>query len=177
MKTNKNANTANRVKALVMCYWRFHKNCSMVAPEARNADVLAINLSGMIIETEVKLTIADLKRDIRKYKHYSITHPLSPPWDEVEFPKCHYFYFATPPELQKKALPIINERYPYAGYLVVRDEKVIDWWGRDITANSPNVVVVKRAMKIKRSKMGKVEFLGLVKAQSGKLCRLMLEAN
>lgn len=167
---------ADRLKALVMCYWRFTKSCPMVAYEASNADVMAINPSGKIIETEVKTSIADLRRDIKKGKHYRLTHPERFP-GALYIPECHYFYFATAPELCEQALPIIRELYPYAGYLVVRDVKVIDYYHRDITAYSPNVVVAKKAMRIKRPKMGKSEFLRLVKAQSGKLCCLSLEAT
>lgn len=161
---------ADRLKALLMCYWRFEKKCPMVANEACDADVMAINPSGMIIETEVKLSIADLRRDKLKFKHRRFI-------DLYALPECHYFYFATPPELQEKALSIISEVYPYAGYLVVHGENVIDFWGRDITLTSPNVEVIKKARRIERAKMEKTEFLRLVKAQSGKLCRLMLDAN
>lgn len=147
----------------------------MVANEACDADVMAINLSGMIIETEVKTSIADLRRDIGKFKHYRFTHPEK--YTHNYFPECHYFYFATPPELREKALPIINERYPYAGYLVVHDSKLESYEQQDISAYSPDVEVVKKAVRIKRDKMKKDEFLRLVKAQSGKLCRLMLDAT
>lgn len=167
---------AERLKALIMCYWRFYKSCTLVAAEAQYADVIAINPSGMIIETELKLSIPDLKRDLRKYKHYLVTHPIHCNNLEAS-PKFHYFYFATPPELREKALEIINTQYPYAGYLVVKDEKVTDWWGRDITAYSPDVEVAIKATRIERPKMGKAEFVRLVKAQSGKLCRLMLDAT
>jgi len=80
----------------------------------------------MVIETEVKATIQDLRRDKRKPKHWHMER-------EVEMPKAspgpqrvfggytrvHYFYFVVPVEIEDRALAVIEELFPYAGLLSV----------------------------------------------------------
>ncbi|GAI90261.1 unnamed protein product, partial [marine sediment metagenome] len=47
---------ADELKILVMGYWRFRRDCPIVASEYNygDADVLSVTNSGMVIETEVK---------------------------------------------------------------------------------------------------------------------------
>ena len=77
--------TADEVKAVVLAYWRYTRQCPLVGVEGwcdlqnygELADVLAVTKERMLIETEVKVTLSDLKSDIKKRKHeliYFITN-------------------------------------------------------------------------------------------------------
>lgn len=105
---------ADELKVLVMCYWRFRRHCPIVAMKYQwgSADVLSVNPRGMIIETEVKITLSDLKRDGKKMKHYDM--------QRGNLLRRHYFYFAVPQALEEKTKAIIAQDYPYAGLLVVK---------------------------------------------------------
>jgi len=73
-------NKAFVLKARVAAYWRYEKQCGLVALEASTrlvgwnqggqSDVLVLTDQNMVIETEVKLTAGDLRKDRDKAKHY-----------------------------------------------------------------------------------------------------------
>lgn len=112
----------NEIKAIVASYWRYQRQCPMVAFEANNslwscndggqADVLVVTPRLELLEVEVKMNLADLRRDRRKVKHrWLVDHsPLCP---------LHYFYFAVPLEMKEAAAAICRDRYSYAGLITV----------------------------------------------------------
>jgi len=70
--------TADQVKAVIAAYWRYVRQCPVIALEVdsnlntfvgERADVLAVDKDRFLVETEVKLNLADLKRDAKKRKH------------------------------------------------------------------------------------------------------------
>lgn len=73
-------NKAFILKARVAAYWRYDRTLPLVALEANTrlvgwneggqSDVLAVTDKNMLIETEVKVTAADLRKDREKPKHY-----------------------------------------------------------------------------------------------------------
>lgn len=126
---------SDTVKALALQYWRHIRQPPVVMLEDNGRDVSCVR-NRYLIETEVKVSIADLKKDIEKGKHYKIRKLLGLPlagvhsdyesrpqliakYESIEFIKRYFyvrqFYFAVPVELKEKALAVIEELYPYAG--------------------------------------------------------------
>jgi len=105
---------ADELKILAMCYWRFNRGCPIVAMEYKygDADVLAVTKDGVVIETEVKVSLRDLKRDGAKSKHWAMQR-------DTDSTRAHYFFFAVPEELKEEAEAVIVEKFGYAGLLVV----------------------------------------------------------
>ncbi len=160
--------TALEIKAMVAGYFRYKCPCPIIALEASNklkwaegepADILVVTKSRMLYEIEVKISISDLRGDIKKNKHYSFLN--RPSWLPI-----YKYYFAVSKELADKALAICNELYPYAGLLVVSkfpfNSAALDFGVR--VDKSPKCLNDKR-LPLK-------EVLFLVKEQSGTICRL-----
>ncbi|GAJ19736.1 unnamed protein product, partial [marine sediment metagenome] len=90
---------SEQVKAIIASYWRYVRQCPVIALEVSHnlsayadeerADVLAVDKDRFLIETEVKLTLADLRRDAKKLKHRDFREKQL---------RCvaRYFYFAVP---------------------------------------------------------------------------------
>ena len=74
------------------------------------SDIIAVSKSGYIAEYEIKVTVADYKRDFKKHKHHFLKHRISGP---------NRFIYALQAELKEKIdIDAIPE---YAGmYLVHR---------------------------------------------------------
>jgi len=138
--------TADDIKAVVCCYWRFVRQCPLVATETTVGgygfstefppDVMAVSKNGFLIETEVKVSIADLRREITKQK-YRVTWGLDGLSPRYQFPAKYsaakFFYFAVPSAIVERAKPVLRELYPGAGLLEVEDlnpaqyKSVIRW--------------------------------------------------
>lgn len=113
--------TIDEARVAVLYFWRYHRQCPLVALEASclldsfsdggRADVLVVSAQGFLVETEIKLSIIDLRRDKKKLKHRC----LGKDWDKRWV--TSRFYFAVPCELIEKACPVCEELYPYAGIL------------------------------------------------------------
>ena len=98
--------TADNIKAVIASYWRYIRQCPVIALEVsynlssyaseERADVLAVDKNRFLIETEVKVTLADLKRDVKKTKHRGFREGLS---------RCvaRHFYFAVPEDIANEA--------------------------------------------------------------------------
>lgn len=186
---------ADEIKAGLLQYYRYDRQFQLVALEAQhfhNADVVAVN-GRKIIETEVKVSIADMKADISKPKHEilrrdylekypdqaSLLHPYE--WHHYKHPylpsfnfeykyKGHQFYFAIPEELAESAAPIRNTYYPYAGLLLIRPEPYI------YSLSTVGVKTVHEAYHFKRPKADYKLLVSLVKDQSATLARLAVRA-
>jgi hypothetical protein len=69
---------SDQIKAIISSYWRYIRQCPVIALEVNSnlssysgeetADVLAVDKLRYLIETEVKVSLADLRRDIEKEK-------------------------------------------------------------------------------------------------------------
>ena len=131
--------TADDMKAVVCCYWRFVRHCPLVATETTLStfgflaeyppDVMAVSKNGFLIETEVKVSITDLRREITKRKYRRGQRQGDPPtftWFQCfpsEWNIAKYFYFAMPVSIVEKAKPILSEFYPGAGVLAVEEPR------------------------------------------------------
>jgi hypothetical protein len=111
-----------RVKAAVLGYFHFKKKFDYVCCEFNYgaADVLAVSGYG-IFEVEVKVSVADLKRENKKYKHKC--HEVHPAAEKpsIEHP-CRYFSFAVPKAIEGEAFSFCKTYFPSAGLLILGDD-------------------------------------------------------
>jgi hypothetical protein len=165
--------SSDRLKAAIASYWRYVRRCPLVALEANCrlqsysgelADVLAVNESRRLIETEIKLDIGDFRRDREKAKHrlYARRDELVP---------VSYFYFAVPKEIANQVGLLCGNLYPYAGVLGTNGELTDD--GRA----GYDVYVYKEPKLISGRKLSLLELARMAKEQSGTLCRLALKVS
>ncbi|MBA7658233.1 hypothetical protein ES703_66182 [subsurface metagenome] len=173
---------ADELKINVMCYWRLHRACPIVALEHNwgASDVLAVTKHGMVIETEVKCTLHDLKRDKGKTKHLALAREedfilglaSQEPYIRSAV-RTHYFYFAVPQELEVKALQVIEEMYPYAGLLVVRPNDFYQWDNyHHIVAP---VSAVHKARRFSKPKLTEDDKMDIVRGLSVTACQMAFE--
>lgn len=183
--------SAFAVKVAIAMYWRYDRQCPVIALESQTcamADVLAITRQRMLIETEIKVSLADLRKDIRKPKHYWMrqeylrwnpvqTDLFEPPnWPHGwlwaaqgtdDFPYIpHEFYFAMPGGFLEEAKAILDSTYPYAGLLLSGEPYY----------NSVRVVtVIRPAYSFKRPKVPVRTIVEIVRDSSSTVCRLALQ--
>jgi hypothetical protein len=153
--------TADQIKAVIASYWRYVRQCPVIALEVsanlssysgdEMADVLAVNKNRFLIETEVKITLADLRRDAKKKKHLNFQDR-----------RCvaRYFYFAVPREIANDAKPICDDFYPYAGILGTNGS---DEYG---------VEVYREAKPLAGKRLTYPQVLRIIFNQSSTVCRL-----
>jgi len=157
---------ADELKIWAMCYWRFNRRCPIVSIEHHygDADVLAVTEDGIVVETEVKVSLRDLKRDGAKPKHWAMERDTS-------FVRAHYFFFAVPEEIKEKAMEVIAEKFGYAGLLVVKPKESSE----NPRYNVP-VYVAKEAHQFGlKPKLTHEQMMNVVKGMSTSLCRMGVE--
>jgi len=155
--------TSDQIKAVITSYWRYVRQCPVIALEVNAnlgsysgeevADVLAVGKNRYLIETEVKVTLADLKRDARKKKHRGFREGRG---------SCvaHSFYFAVPKDIANSAKLLCDDLFPYAGILGTNG---LDEYGVEIYRN-PKPLAGKR--------LTYSQALRLIFGQSSTVCRL-----
>ena len=163
------------IKAQVASYYRYIRQCPLVALEAPCrledstvsglADILVIDKKRFLTEIEVKTSLADLKRDGKKRKHRRfLAESASDDHRDYLGPyPTHLFYFAVPEEIVEQALEICKEQYPYAG--VLRCEGISDY----------GVTVYQAAKVLSQRKVSYPRILAMVRSQSATLCRTLNE--
>ena len=154
---------SEHLKAVIASYWRYVRQCPVIALEVSSnlsayadeerADVLAVNKNRFLIETEVKVTLADLRRDAKKLKHRDFREG----WPRSV---ARYFYFAVPMDIANEAMVICDNLYPYAGILGVNGT---DEYGVQIYRN-PKPLAGKR--------LAFPQVLRIIFNQSSTVCRL-----
>ena len=175
---------ALQLKMATLEYWRFKEQCPMVALEASctlrafkdggAADVLAVTKTRLLIETEVKLTLSDLRRDSEKPKHIYFKQGLQLSLGSSALPSpsiypTSLFYFAIPFELRGEAIQICEHLYPYAGVLLV------DRYGEamgDCCVHSQ----WRRPQRLSTTKLTGLQLMRMAREQSATLCRLARQA-
>jgi hypothetical protein len=184
------------LKARIATYWRYDKQCTLVAIEASSrlagynaggqSDVLCLDRLGTLIETEIKQSISDLRHDREKEKHYHFyleyfkdvsLLPDVKGWRYhrrwlIDRPQYHdypisEFYFAVPEGLEKEAKKAMLELFPYAGLLVVKN---IDFYSWDWATNP--IGQPKHAHHFDKAKLTDSQLLHLQKEMSATICRL-----
>ncbi|MDP2873416.1 MAG: MmcB family DNA repair protein [Bacillota bacterium] len=156
--------TADSIKAVIASYWRYVRQCPVIALEVdssldsysggERADVLAVDKNRFLIETEVKITLADLRRDAEKSKHRAFRENLPT--------RCvaRHFYFAIPRDIANTASLVCNDLYPYAGVLGVNG---LDEYG---------VEVYRQAKFLAGKRLTYPQVLRIIFNQSATVCRL-----
>ncbi len=131
---------AEQMKIATLSYWRYERKHMIGGIEIKDADVLTVTKKFMLTESEVKVSMADMQREVttKRYKHMRMNGLLS-----GLYSKAHYFYFVVPAELQEKALEVIQERYHNTG-LLVYDAVYLDIY------NPKNISVVRSSKRFKR---------------------------
>lgn len=158
------------IKLTTLAYWKNDRHHITGAIECRDADVLTMSRNLLIAETEVKISIADLRREIKtkRYKHWRMNNMCGGDDRYGLLGGVNYFYFVVPERLKDKALEIVRERYPYAGLLVCREniENIFGFQGEP-----SNVYSVKPAKRMQRPKPGIAEIIRISYAVSNTTLR------
>lgn len=150
--------TSETIKAAVATYFRYQRQCPIIAFEVDSqvhswmgepADILVVNNDRHLLEVEVKISLTDLRHDAKKRKHESFRLRHTP---------TTYFYFAVPREIANKAKPICDDLFPYAGIIGTDG-------GYDV-----EIYRVPKAMCLK--KLDYTNIFRLIRGQSGTVCRL-----
>ena len=153
---------SDQVKAVIASYWRYVRQCPVIALEVSSnlssysgeemADVLAVDKNRFLIETEVKVTLADLKRDVKKSKHQDFQNNR----------RCvtRYFYFAVPRDIANDAKLICDDLYPYAGVLTTNG------------SNEYGVEIYRNAKPLAGKRLAYPQVLRIIFSQSSTVCRL-----
>lgn len=138
------------VKAELLAYWRYIRQCPLVGVECFDQDVLVVTKSRSLVICEVKTSISDLRADGGKEFHFraaKLWGIKKEPKNHKEFraaykalyardiPIPNQFYFAVPTELEEKALAVIEERYPYTGLIVVAHYPEQHYWGYSVAVS------------------------------------------
>ncbi len=153
---------SDQLKAIIASYWRYVVQCPVVALEVSSrlssysderADILAVNKNRLLIETEVKVSLGDLRKDHKKSKHHAFRN------GGTRYP-ARYFYFAVPRDIANAAKVICDDLYPYAGIL-----------GSD-GSNELGVQLYRKAKSLAGKKLTFPQALRMAFGQSATVCRL-----
>jgi len=154
---------SEQLKATIASYWRYVRQCPIVALEVSStlssysdgerADILAVDKGRMLIETEIKVSLADLRKDRKKSKHRAFRDNL---------PRCvtHHFYFAVPRVIANDAKIICDGLFPYAGIL-----------GSD-GISELGVMVYRNPKPLAGKRLSFPQALRIAYGQSATVCRL-----
>jgi len=146
-------NEADLIKLVTLAYWRIDRQHIAGAIECNGADVLTISRSLMIAESEIKLNIADMRREVhtKRFKHWRMMDMFNGKktiYRDLTY-RANYFYFVVPKRIEDKALEVIKKLYPYAGLLVCRNhlKNIYGYNGKPA-----NIYSVKPARRLQRPK-------------------------
>lgn len=179
-------NKAEELKYLVANYWRFTRGYYLVAVEYNygHSDVISVSEKGRVVcETEVKISIADLKKEQTKPKHLPAKQKdmFSGRISRLHYNEfagrvfrtmfIDYFYFAVPENILEKALDVCEELYPYAGLLCVHDYEsyLSNPYGNYI---SPPVSSAKDPKKLTSERLSDEELMRITRGMSNSFCSL-----
>jgi len=150
------------IKWSVASYFRYTRQCPLIAFEADSqldsykdsqADILVVDKKRLLTEIEVKVSIADLRRDRSKKKHWHFKR------GDRRYP-IHNFYFAVPNDIANKACLVCDELYTYAG--IIGSDGLGDY----------GVSIYRCAKALSYERLSFKKLLIMIREQSGTLCRL-----
>jgi hypothetical protein len=154
--------TSHTIKAAVASYWRYTRQCGIVAFESRThfhwggelADILVVTSTGPIV-IEVKTSLSDFKRDRFKMCHKFLSG--------ADHASVREFFFAVPQDLANEISLLCGQLYPYAGVL---------------GCNGPhdyNVEVHRKAKRFECSPLKPEQVQDITRSQTATLCRLAVK--
>ena len=159
---------AEQIKAAVASYWRYQRQCPVIAFEVNSqlegwagepADVLVLNQDRQLLEIEVKVSITDLKRDVKKDKHLRFRNRHNGITTDRRM-MTYLFYFAVPQEIANKVKPVVDELFPYAGIIACNG------------LYSHYIDVYRNPKPLCGRRLDTTEALRMVRGQSATVCRL-----
>ncbi len=195
-------NQAEILKAVLLCYWRYQCRCPIVATEASswgNADVLSVDHAGRRIETEVKVSLFDMKHDLDKPKHYYLrkkflaVHPDQPDmfepssWNDVKRAEAFWGHEASWGHISRTREPLGICRFYFAVPPDIQEgamamiRGLYPYAGLIVVKRNPQlyirdrVSIEKEAHKFKTRKATMNELVSLVSAMSSTTCRLAVK--
>jgi len=151
------------IKACIAAYWRYERQCPLVAFEAASrldwgwgelADVLAVDKERYLIETEIKVSLSDFRKDKHKPRHWYFRR------NDGDYP-ASYFYFAVPKEIANQVSLDCDQIYPYAGVL-----------GCPKGTNEVEVDVYRNPKRLNGKRLSMKQVIYMVRSQTATLCRL-----
>lgn len=152
------------MKAELVAYWRYERQAPLVGVECFDQDVLVVTKSRSLVICEVKVSISDLRADGSKEFHFRAANLFGIKKEPKNYKEAraqaramwvhnirvpNQFYFAVPVEIAEKALAVIEERYPYAGLLVVEHHPEREYWGHHVVAVRTAPLLHKERCNIK----------------------------
>lgn len=152
------------MKAELLAFWRYERQAPVVGVELFEQDVMAVTKSRKIVVCEIKVSTSDLRADGSKEFHFRAAQMLGIKREAKNYKEArmqlkavwvrkdwmpNQFYFAVPYELEAKAKEIIEQRYPYAGLIVVRHFPEQQMWGHSIYVARPAVMLHTEKASIK----------------------------
>jgi len=154
--------SSDTIKASVAAYWRYTKQCPLVAFEAsvrldwgypEQADILIVTKERRLVEIEVKTSVSDFRRDGRKscHRHFKGDTGIYP---------TGYFYFAVPKALANEISLLCDNLYPYAGVLGCNG------------LSEQGIEVYRKPKRLKGKRLTLKQVVYMARAQTATLCRL-----
>ncbi len=151
--------TSKQIRAILAVHLRYERQCVIFAFErglcAGCPDVFGILPDRWMIEYEVKISVADFRRDAKKYK-WDV-----PPsrWNR----RPRLFYYAVPPEIVDKVLPLLPKG---AG--------LVTFGGRDTISKLPVIIFKKKPVADKSAvKATDRDIWEMAKHLSGTACGIL----
>lgn len=165
--------SSHGIKAGVANYWRYERQYPVVAFEGNNklewglgeqADILVVSEDGFLSVVEVKVSLADFRKDRKKDCHTHFTN------DSGRYPVA-YFYFAVPTDLATKVSYLCDDLYPYAGVIGC---KSTSQFGVEVYKGTSQfaVEVYRKPKGLKAEKLTAEQMKYLTRTQTATLCRL-----
>ncbi len=153
--------SSDTIKAAVASYWRYTRQCPLVAFECSArlhfggelADVLVVTEDRLLSVVEVKISLSDFRRDRNKSCHRFFK-------DDRGFIPATHFYFAVPKELANNAAYLCDDLYPYAGVLGCNGISQFD------------IEVHRKPRNLKGGILTAEQIKYIERSQSATLCRL-----
>ena len=154
--------SSDTIKASVAAYWRYTRQCPLVAFEAstrldwgytEQADVLAVTKERCLVETEVKVSVSDFRKDGKKacHRHFKDNTGVYP---------TAYFYFAVPKALGNELTLLCDQLYPYAGVLGCNG------------LSEQGIEVYRKPKRLKGKRLTLKQVVYMARSQTATLCRL-----
>lgn len=167
MKPNSDA-----IKAAVASYWRYTRQCPLVAFECNArlkpwggelADVVVVTEGQQLLIVEVKISLADFRKDRKKsqHTHFSKDTGILP---------VTYFYFAVPLDLANKVSYLCDQLYPYAGVLSCRSNDNHLPSGLDVEVFKHPKTLHPKTLYVGQLTEEQINFI--TRTQTATLCRL-----
>jgi len=152
---------SDTIKAAVASYWRYTRQCPLVAFECSArlffggelADVLVVTEDRLLTVIEVKISLGDFRSDKNKSCHRYFN-------DDRGFIPATHFYFAVPKELANKVAYLCDDLYPYAGVIGCNGISQFD------------VEVYRKPRNLKGGILTAEQIKYIERSQSATLCRL-----